>query len=157
MGVNESTDGEYPALRPSGFYDIGIDDLERIFVGPFGAAGSHRRRMCERFKAWFSAMEELGVPFEVWIDGSFVTAKPKPADIDIVWLFDGESIQRLKPETVDRLDELMDSAMLKYSCHVFPAPKEDADVCIRWKEMFEGYRNKKQSKGLFRIVSGEKQ
>jgi len=151
------SDIEYPALRPAGFHDVGVGDLERIFVEPFEPAGSRRVWLCERFKAWFEAIEEVGIPFELWIDGSFATHKPEPDDIDIVWIFDVKDIKALRPEAEARLDTLLDMNSVKreYACHVYSAIKGDKAMYDYWINQF-GYNRSGVPKGLFRIFSGGK-
>jgi len=148
---------EYPALRPPGFHDINVSDLKRIFVEPFGSAGARRSWLCERFSAWFKAIEEVGIPFELWINGSFATHKPEPGDIDIVWIFDSDNIQTLPSEAGARLDMLLDMNRVKreYACHVQSVMKGDKAMYEYWIYHF-GHDRSESPKGLFRIFSGGK-
>ena len=53
------------------------------FVERF-ATNAHRRRLIEGMRQVLLALRDAGCP-RVWIGGSFVTAKPDPADYDICW------------------------------------------------------------------------
>ena len=49
------------------------------------------------------ALGDAGCP-RVWIDGSFVTAKPHPADYDICWELEGVEYERV-PKTLFIMEE----------------------------------------------------
>ena len=84
-------------LFQAGFKDIGIDELEDVFVSPF--ENSERRAyLLERFMALIDKFKETGISSEVWIDGSFATKKPEPGDIDMIFFVDGNEANRLDAE-----------------------------------------------------------
>ncbi|MGB1902564.1 MAG: DUF6932 family protein [Flavobacteriaceae bacterium] len=94
-------------LFQAGFKDIGIDELEDVFVSPF--ENSERRAyLLERFMALIDKFKETGISSEVWIDGSFATKKPEPGDIDMIFFVDGNEANRLDAEKQAILKELND-------------------------------------------------
>lgn len=80
---------------PPGVYELRSEDMER-FEERFGW-NSHRRRLLEGLRRAIKNMAAAGIG-EIWIGGSFVTAKELPADIDGAWLAEGDiDVDRLDP------------------------------------------------------------
>lgn len=67
---------------PEGVYDYTMDEAEQPF-GVFQSSDS-RPRLWERFTEFIRQVKECGFVETVIVDGSFVTAKPAPSDIDLV-------------------------------------------------------------------------
>lgn len=71
-------------LRPYEKIELTLDEFKENFVEPFEKTSSRHEifenyiRYVEEFK------EEITPKFKQWIDGSFVTNKISPRDIDIV-------------------------------------------------------------------------
>ena len=80
----------------------------REFVGRFGTT-PHRRRLLAGLKAALKSLRAAGCR-TVYIDGSFVTAKPHPADFDGCWEIDGVEPERL------------DSVLLTFDAGIDTAP-----------------------------------
>ena len=76
-----------PALRPEGFLPAGIFDCTwpelKAQFGTFDGS-DHRVHLFTRLQALASAMAASGLFESLFIDGSFVTAKPRPNDIDLI-------------------------------------------------------------------------
>ena len=76
-----------PALNdygylPEGTYDCTVDEAAQRF-GVFRSS-DRRPRLWERFTEFIRQLKECGFVETVIVDGSFVTAKPAPSDIDLV-------------------------------------------------------------------------
>ncbi|MDQ3701448.1 MAG: hypothetical protein M3442_11080, partial [Chloroflexota bacterium] len=70
-------------LLPSGVHEATWEE----FVARFGWT-PHRLALLAGLKAALDALEAAGCP-RVYVDGSFVTAKPDPGDFDGCWETDG--------------------------------------------------------------------
>ncbi len=76
-----------PALNPDGVLPIGIFDctLAEVQEGFGTFKGSDQRvRLFTRLEALAEAMRASGIFESLIVDGSFVTAKPVPNDIDLI-------------------------------------------------------------------------
>lgn len=75
---------EHGLLTPAEGISTTIDDVYNVFVRPFSASETRARL----FQEWMTynrmLRQELGEGFVQWVDGSFVTQKLNPKDIDIV-------------------------------------------------------------------------
>lgn len=70
---------EFEPLLHAGIHDITKADLSNHFVTPFENQDK-RLKLIERFAYLLEKVEEIGISFEVWINGSFVTKKEEPND-----------------------------------------------------------------------------
>lgn len=75
-----------------GIYDLSLDEIEREFV-----AGKSKRRhdIFEKYKYHLNEIKDTNCCLNHWIDGSFVTLKENPDDIDTLTEFDGVKIEKL--------------------------------------------------------------
>ncbi len=80
------TFNEKGLLNP-GFFEYKLDKIQTIFVDEF-IESQTRKRNFEGFNHWLAELLNICIPNEIWIDGSFVTNKINPNDIDIVAFVD---------------------------------------------------------------------
>ncbi len=66
---------------PPGVHTATLEEVEERFAGP-GSSYRRRERMRD-LKLVVDQLLDLGVS-HIWIDGSFVTSKPRPQDVDVV-------------------------------------------------------------------------
>ena len=69
-------------LLPPGIHDATLDELEEAFGGP--GAGSRRRALMKSLRSYLAEVKQWRMMEELLIDGSFVTDKPDPDDIDLL-------------------------------------------------------------------------
>jgi len=75
-------------LKPYEKVDLTMDDFEEFFLLNFKTSKS-RAIVFETFKRYISDLcNEVSKEFTLWINGSFVTNKINPNDIDLVILLD---------------------------------------------------------------------
>jgi hypothetical protein len=76
-----------PGFREDGYRPEGLHLAgEAEITLRFGSATSKRRIPAMRLRRWIQLSRSVGAR-RLFIDGSFVTAKPEPGDIDaVVWL-----------------------------------------------------------------------
>jgi hypothetical protein len=79
-----------PALRADGTLPPGIHraTLEELFAA-FPGATPQRQALNDALAAAVATIKRLGLADEVALDGSYVTGKPDPADVDVVVLTPG--------------------------------------------------------------------
>ncbi len=78
-----------PLLEP-GFHDYPLENLKEslaaLCVKPF--VSRRRELLLDSFIDFICGAESLGIFTEFWLDGSFLTDKESPNDIDLVLFFD---------------------------------------------------------------------
>ena len=83
-----------PGLRDDGYLPEGLHPAalpEVLFR--FGSATPRRRRLALRVRRWVELARAVAAP-RLFVDGSFVTAKPDPGDVDAVLLLPGDFADR---------------------------------------------------------------
>lgn len=83
-------------LLPVGRHTVTVDQFREHFVDAFPESKSRGRL----FRRWQQHRESLTSMIAVrsqWIDGSFVTSKADPGDIDLVSFMDGATYDGLAP------------------------------------------------------------
>ena len=79
-----------PALDPDGFLPVGVHDgtLDELKARFGSFQGSDRRpQLWARFVEFVNETRAVGLVRALLVDGSFVTAKPDPNDIDLTWSY----------------------------------------------------------------------
>lgn len=90
-------------LTPSTIHQITLDEFQGIFVDAF-ANSETRRRLFDNYLDWvFDFRRDIFPEFTQWINGSFVTQKLNPNDIDFVTFLEGSVFEnRDKQYEMDR-------------------------------------------------------
>lgn len=76
-----------PELSETGVLPVGVHDTSIEEVGQrFGAftVSDRRPNLFDRLSDYVAALVETGLVSAVMVDGSFVTSKPEPNDIDLI-------------------------------------------------------------------------
>ena len=87
---------ELPSFRPDGYLPDGIHactGAEAMFR--FGSQNRRRRRLAVRIRHWIELGRAIGA-LRLLIDGSFVTAKAEPDDVDAVMLLPPDFAKQLE-------------------------------------------------------------
>jgi len=110
-------------LLPPGRHSATEDEVRAAFVDAYPTSGTR----ADLFVRWLEhrrALELILGSYRQWVNGSFVTAKTDPGDIDVVTSFDPTAIRSLLPREREALGTLLDAiqARAAYCCHSFYVP-----------------------------------
>ncbi|MEX0724987.1 MAG: hypothetical protein WD065_01875 [Planctomycetaceae bacterium] len=139
-----------PDFRPDGYLPEGLhvaSEAEILFR--FGASTKRRRRLALRLRRWIELARTVGAT-RFLVDGSFVTAKPEPHDVDAVVLIptDFENQIGMLNEAALELDEML---MRRQPEEIFAA--EDENDWQDWVEFFLRTREPNgRRKGLVEVM-----
>lgn len=147
--VQEPPISNIPLFRPDGYLPEGVyvcSEAEVIFR--FGSSGRRRRRLVLRLRRWIAVGRQVGAR-RLLVDGSYVTAKEEPDDIDAVILLSEDFTQQLEREYEPAL-ELEEMSLTRRPEEIFAAEDESdweewVDFLSRTREA-DGHR-----KGLVEI------
>jgi hypothetical protein len=79
----------FPWLLPAGFTTKTLDEVRVLRVDNFPTSTS-RANIFDSFVANFiTPLINTGISCDVWMDGSFITQKEDPEDVDILIEYDG--------------------------------------------------------------------
>lgn len=143
---------EYLPLLTPGFHNVDEGEIDKLFVDIF--PDSHtRRNISIGLRAVLSILRGTSINYEVWIDGSFTTQKPDPADVNMSIWFDPATIQTLTPKHKTALNELTDTnqTKLRYMCDTYLLPNDDEALRSYWRGWF-GFSRKEEPKGVARLL-----
>lgn len=139
-----------PAFRPDEYLPEGLhlaDEAEITFR--FGSTSSRRRRLVLQLRRWIALSRQVGVT-RLLIDGSFVTAKAEPNDIDAVALLPvdfGAKVARGD----DAALELEQMLLTRHPEELFAA--EDDGDWTAWVAFFSQTREADgRRKGLIEVI-----
>jgi hypothetical protein len=130
-----------PAFRPDGYLPEGLHpatDAEVTFR--FGSTTPRRRRLVLRLRRWLLLAREIGAR-RLLIDGSFVTAKPEPDDIDAVILLPIDFAAQVN-RALESAIELEEMLLTRRPEELFAA-EDESD----WSDWFEFFSRTRESDG----------
>ena len=130
-----------PTFRPDGYLPEGLhfaDEAEVIFR--FGSATPRRRRLALRLRRWIELAKHVGAR-RFLVDGSFVTAKPDPGDIDAVILLPTDFSSQIERDLDAALD--LEQMLLTRRPEELFAAEDDLD----WNEWFEFFSRTREADG----------
>ena len=87
-----------PPFRPDGYLPEGLfvcSEAEVLFR--FGTSNRRRRRLALRLRRWIALGQQVKAP-RLLVDGSFVTAREEPHDIDTVIFLPMDFYQQIERE-----------------------------------------------------------
>lgn len=93
--MNFDTNG----MLPAGFHDCTADEFISTFVDGFPTS-QRRSLIVEALWDFAAEVFAVGIPYEFWIDGSFVTTKVNPNDADLVLFLQIPHMNVLGPQVV---------------------------------------------------------
>ena len=142
-------------LSPAGGILTTTEVLLNELVMPFGD-NSNRN---ELYQGWLRYNADLGdclgtSSFTQWVDGSFVSLKPRPNDIDVVTLYDGLRLQQLSSE-LEPFKKRMAKARYGVDGHFLPLYSAEHRLSVRttsdlvyWKHAFGTLPKSRNRKSL---------
>src|SRR5580704_9306607 len=110
---------EYPPLLAAGFHTMSVDDLYSLCVTGFKES-TVRADIMAGFKAVCERALTLRIKGDVWVDGSFLTKKIDPQDIDCIFVVNADFHDSGTPEQHEFLEWLIsneDDPQKSFRCH----------------------------------------
>lgn len=144
---------ESKPLLPPGIHTMTINAVKELCV--INRPNNTRRIILwEKFERFISKISEFRITFTLWIDGSFITEKETPGDIDLVCLCHANDFDKLTADKQKEMAELLNTAKHNFSCDAYFTPHEDPVFPHYWLGFFTFDRNR-NPKGLIEIIYGD--
>lgn len=134
---------------PPGVHDASLDEIKRLF-GKFQQS-DRRPKLFAKFEELVAQMQDHSFVKFLLVNGSFISGKPDPEDIDLVVAIDPEVLN--KEEWSPSEYNALSSRRLRrtYKFDVFVAPA-DGDALDHYVELFSRVKgNPDGQKGLVRL------
>src|SRR5688572_12268648 len=130
-----------PAFRPDGYLPVGLHPASEADVTfRFGSSTRRRRRLVLRLRRWVDLARRTRAR-RLLVDGSFVTAKPDPNDIDAVILLPAHFQEQVE-RGADAALELERMLLTQSPEEIFGA-EDDAD----WDDWVEFFSRTREADG----------
>ena len=148
---------DFPPLLVPGIHKLTMPQLEELTVKPF-PLDLRRVALFDSFTVWFESLKALGVSGKLWIDGSFLTDKLNPSDIDCVsFSFDlTRNITALEEQQLRKLvghDEARTLYNLDfYMVPIQPTPEDTFNKEAYWKGVFGFQHDGVSAKGFVELT-----
>lgn len=112
---------------PPGEHDATADEVEARLVVPFSTSLTREAV----YRGWRQRRVEIANLIAIeseWVDGSFVTAKRDPSDVDVVTFVDGAAFDSLPENAKALLGQLFDTKLSKlaFRCDGYLVPTRPA-------------------------------
>ncbi|MBV6441853.1 MAG: hypothetical protein DYG98_23420 [Haliscomenobacteraceae bacterium CHB4] len=135
-------------LRPYGAIPATVQVLEELFVKAFPFS-DRRRWLFENYLDFISVMQRDVFPYFVqWVNGSFVTQKQEPKDIDTLTFLDYR-VYKAKSDAMERFwsFNLENKGLDNYFVAVYPPEHELHALTLenqtRWQKLYSNTRPQK--------------
>jgi hypothetical protein len=130
-----------PPFRPDGYLPVGLYVASAAEVTfRFGAASPRRRRLALRMRRWVKLARDVGA-LRLMVDGSFVTSKQTPNDLDAVILIPGDFNSQIESGIESAL-ELEQMLLTRRPEEIFAA-EDEAD----WNDWIEFFSRTREADG----------
>jgi hypothetical protein len=136
---------------PPGEHEVSLAEFEDAFV-----YNDRRREIFTGFLKLINDLRSINCRL-VYVDGSYVTDKEEPGDIDVCWhedeFIDWDRVGRELQILLD-LDYPRDWQQLVYNADVFPANVLENDSKKLFKDFFQQHKETGNPKGIIKIKIG---
>lgn len=146
---------DFPPLLPPGIHVVTLAELQAVAVTPF-LADARRALLFASFKQWLQKLQSLHVHAILWIDGSFLTAKHGPDDIDCIMWNPSISSELTEDQRLE-VRELTDRGTVRRRFQVdfymeAPLPSETLHRQAYFKGLFGFQHDGKTPKGFVELT-----
>ena len=141
-----------PIFPPNGLREIQFKDFAQVFSRP-PLDTPLRQRLTSHLKLFIGELRGLGARGELWINGSYATSKPEPADIDLVLFMPIVTIGSMTDEHKERLEYLsaLDNrpyVRAKWNIDFYIRESSDLDGRRYFMDMFSRNPDVQSRKGI---------
>lgn len=104
---------DFPALLQPGMHSLTLQAVHALAVAPF-PQDARRQDLHQKLVSWTGALQACGVGGTLWLDGSFLTEKFGPSDIDcVLWYPQWTSQASATPTNEQQVRCLLDKPTAK--------------------------------------------
>lgn len=121
---------EFPPLLQEGFRAVSLTELEELCVTRFPLSRT-RSKIFEGFRHVIDRIAACGMSYDLWLNGSFLTEKIDPADVDLVaWIpshFYDDGTAQQRGAIIDWLTSPDNEPRTQHHCDTHAEPIYPAD------------------------------
>jgi hypothetical protein len=160
--MSSSGKQEFAPLWPAGFHALTTNEIRERCVDAFPLS-LVRKDLVDALESVVEDMRAAGIIGEIWLDGSFVTEKIDPDDIDFILVVEAEVAEAATGDERAILDGLVDGEPWKppsvcdtnVVCTDLPEQQGAANALAYWKNRLGFSVSDRTPKGIVVIRVGE--
>tara|TARA_Y100000815_G_scaffold272699_1_gene302165 strand:+ start:1787 stop:2248 length:462 start_codon:yes stop_codon:yes gene_type:complete len=143
---------DYPPLLAQGVHKHTLESLEAFTVTAFPKS-TRRKPLFDALEVYLQMLRSLGMKGRAVIDGSFITEKVEPDDIDLVLVANHAALSAAPAECRNQLAILTNTGLVKarFNLHVFLVLDTDEEQLAYWLKFFGTQRDEITPKGLAEV------
>jgi len=147
---------DFPALLAPGLHTLTLPQLHALAVAPF-PQDTRRQDLFDKLTTWAGAVRSAGARGILWLDGSFLTQKPQPNDIDcVLWSPEWATPNSATPANQQQLQRLLDRPTAKaiYGLDFYPERPSPDKVFHReayWRGVLGFAHDRVTAKGFAKL------
>lgn len=147
---------DFPPLLAPGMHKLTLIDLQALAVTPF-PGDAQRAALYQNLINWVGALNACGVNGTLWLDGSFLTEKPSPSDIDcVLWYPQWSSSVNATPTSQQQVQRLLSkpSARGLFGLDLYVEAPDQLQLVHRqayWRGFFGFCHDRVTAKGLAEV------
>lgn len=148
---------DFPALLEPGIHRITTADFFTLTVDAF-PGNTKRESLYLSLSTWVDSLKAAGVTGTLWLDGSFLTEKPEPSDIDIViwnprWLDQTFDTEQNRIQVQQLLDHQRAKALWNLDVyHETPLQEQILHREAYWRGLLGFCHDRQTAKGFAEVV-----
>jgi hypothetical protein len=121
---------EYPGLLPLGWHQKSMAELRELCVDRFPLSNT-RDMIMQGLEQIVDTLRSHNIVGDLWVNGSFLTEKINPNDVDVVLFVDGGFVENATPQQRETIAWLSSDLRGSHGC--------DSYIGIRWPESSPRY------------------
>lgn len=149
---------DFPALFAPGIHRITIQDFHARAVAPF-AQDQRRQDLHQQFTTWVGALQANRVTGKLWLDGSFLTEKPSPNDIDcVIWsprwtVAEADVTEAMRQRATHLLNQQVAKSVYGLDLYLeAPVPDHEIHREAYWRGFFGFSHDRVTAKGIAEVI-----
>jgi len=147
---------DFPALLLPGMHTLTLPGIHALAVAPF-PEDARRTGLYNNLLKWTGALTACGLSGTLWLDGSFLTEKPGPSDIDcVLWRPYWLSPTNATPHNEEQVRRLLDRPTAKglFDLDLYVEVPDQEKLIHRqayWRGFFGFCHDRATAKGLAEV------
>jgi hypothetical protein len=139
-----------PDFEPDGTLPVGMHWAQWIEVKERFGFNAHRRGLLHGLKQAIDVLQIAGC-HTIYLDGSFVTAKPLPNDFDVCWDWAGVNADMLDAELLDESPGWRERQKARYGGEFFPVHSQSVNKRGSMVSFFRTNKETGTKKGIIAL------
>lgn len=140
---------DHPPLLDGGVHPFTLEEFRELTVDRFPES-ARRPMLFAQLEVYLQLLSGTGIKARLWLDGSYLTLKSEPDDIDLVVVFERASVNAMPTLARQQTSMLLNTRVVasRFKLHVFQVPSDQQGNLDYWLKLFGTLRDEITPKGI---------